>query len=180
MLYKSIVSVALFGAAFAAPVEKRQVATINTAVQQIMTSLTALDTSINAIQGPADAMKVVAASNNVQQTLQTSTTMVNAIQPISLTDALGLQQTTGALTTQVNTVVTDLTAKKAIIQQAGQTQTTLQSLQQQRAAADGFAKAVTSKVPANVQNIAANQAGMVSAALDKGIAAFGGPPAPAA
>lgn len=180
MLYKSIISVALFGAAFAAPHAKRQVATINTAVQSITDSLTQLDTAIKAIAGPADAMKVLTASNNVQTTLQTATTMVMGIQPISLTDALGLQQTTGALTTQVNTVVTDLTAKKAIIDQAGQTQATLQGLMQQRAASDGFAKAVTSKVPAGVQNIAANQAGTVSAALDKGIAAFGGPPAPAA
>jgi hypothetical protein len=180
MLFKSIVSLALLGAAFAAPVEKRQVATIQTAVTNVGTSLTALDTAIKAVNGPADTAKVLAASQGVQNALMTGATMVNAGQPISLQDALGLQQTTSGLTTQVTTTITDLMGKKAIIQQAGQTQTTLQSLQAQKTAADAFAKAVTSKVPAGVQNIAANQSGMVSAALDKGIAAFGGPAAPAA
>ncbi|KAF2429274.1 hypothetical protein EJ08DRAFT_297642 [Tothia fuscella] len=180
MLYKSIISLALFGATFAAPVDKRQVATIQTAVKQITTSLTNLDTAIKSVQGPADTQKVVTASNAVQQALTTGTTMVNAIQPISLNDALGLQQTTGALTTQVMTTITDLTGKKAIIQQAGQTQTTLKSLQAQKTAADAFAKAVTAKVPAIAKNIASNQAGMVSTALQTGITAFGGAAAPAA
>jgi hypothetical protein len=180
MLFTSIVSLALFGAAFAAPVEKRQVATIQTAITNVGTSLTALDTAIKAVNGAGDTAKVLTASQGVQNALMTGATMVNAGQPITLQDALGLQQTTGALTTQVTTTITDLMGKKAIIQQAGQTQQTLQSLQSQKTAADAFAKAVTSKVPAGVQNIAQNQSGMVSAALDKGIAAFGGPPAPAA
>jgi hypothetical protein len=180
MLFKSVISFALLSVAFAAPIEERQVATIQTAITNIGTSLTNLDTAIKAVNAPGDTAKVLTASQAVQNALMTGTTMVMAGQAISLTDALGLQQTTSGLTTQVTTVVTDLMAKKAIIQQAGQTQTTLTSLQSQKTAANAFAKAVTAKVPANVQNIAANQSGMISAALDKGIAAFGGPAAPAA
>jgi len=180
MLFTSIVSFAFLGAALAAPMEKRQVATIQTAIKNVGTALTNLDTSIKAVNAAGDTAKILAMSQAVQTALTTGTTMVMAGQAITLQDALGLQQTTGALTTQVTTVVTDLMAKKAIIQQAGQTQTTLQSLMSQKTASTAFAKAVTSKVPAGVQNIASNQSSMIGAALDKGIAAFGGPPAPAA
>src|ERR1700760_326791 len=134
MLYITIVSLALFGAAFAAPVQKRDLATIQQGITSVNQALTQLDTAIKAIQGPADAMKVTQASANVQTAITGATTKIQATQPISLTDALTLHQSASGLTTQVTTTVNDLMAKKAVIQQAGQGQTTLQALQQQKTA----------------------------------------------
>jgi hypothetical protein len=172
MLYNTIVSLALFGAAFAAPVAKRDLQTIQTSIAAVGTSLTALDTAIKAIQGPADTMKVLGMSQMVNQALTDATTKITATQPITLTDALTLQQSAQTLTTTASTTVTDLIAKKAIITQAGAQAMTLQNLMQQKTASDALAKAVTAKVPANVQSIAQQQTAMISTALDKGIAAF--------
>jgi len=172
MLYNTIVSLALFGAAFAAPVTKRDLQTIQTSITSVGTALTALDTSIKAIQGPADAMKVLGMSQMVNQALTDATTKITATQPITLTDALSLQQSAQTLTTTASTTVTDLIAKKAVIVQAGAQAVTLQNLMQQKTASDALAKAVTAKVPANVQSIAQQQTAQIGMSLDKGIAAF--------
>lgn len=172
MLYSTIVSFALFGATFAAPVTKRDLQTIQTSIQAVGTALTALDTSIKAIQGPGDAMKVLGMSQMVNQALTDATTKIAATQPISLTDALTLQQTAQTLTNQAGTTVTDLIAKKDIIVKAGASAATLQNLMQQKTASDALAKAVVAQVPANVQSIAQQQTAMISTSLDKGIAAF--------
>jgi hypothetical protein len=173
MLYNTLVSLALFGAAFAAPVAKRDLQTIQTSIAAVGTALTALDTSIKAIQGPADAMKVLGMSQMVNQALTDATTKITATQPITLTDALSLQTSAQTLTTTAGTTVTDLIAKKAIIIQApGAQAATLQNLQAQKTASDALAKAVTAKVPANVQSIAQQQTAQIGMTLDKGIAAF--------
>lgn len=172
MLYSTIVSFALLSATSAAPVTKRDLQTIQTSIAAVGTSLTALDGSIKAIQGPADAMKVLGMSQMVNQALTDATTKITATQPITLTDALTLQQSAQTLTTTAGTTVTDLIAKKAIIQQAGASAATLQNLMQQKTASDALAKAVVAKVPANVQSIAQQQTAMISTSLDKGIAAF--------
>jgi len=172
MLYKAILSLALFGSAFAAPTVKRDLATIQTSIMTVGTSLTQLDTAIKAIQGPADAMKVLTASTMVNQALTDATTKIMATQPITLTDALSLQTSAQTLTTTATTTVTDLMAKKAVIVMAGQQQATLAGLQQQKTASDALAKAVSSKVPAGVQNIAMQQTMQIGTSLDAAIKAF--------
>ncbi|QDS72092.1 hypothetical protein FKW77_003369 [Venturia effusa] len=172
MLYSTIASFALFGATFAAPVTKRDLQTITTSIQSVGTALTALDTSIKAIKGPGDAMNVVGMSQMVNQALADATTKISATQPITLTDALSLQQSAQTLSTTATNTVTDLIAKKDIIFQANAGPLTLQNLQAQKTASDALAKAVVAKVPANVQSIAQQQTAMISTSLDKGIAAF--------
>ncbi|TID20718.1 cell wall protein [Venturia nashicola] len=172
MLYSTIASFALFGATFAAPVTKRDLQTIQASIQTVGTALTALDGSVKAIQVPGDAMKALGMSMMVNQALADATTKIIATQPITLTDALTLQQSAQTLTATASTAVTNLIAKKAIIQQAGASAATLQSLMQQKTAADALAKAVVAKVPANVQSIAQQQTAAIGTSLDKGIAAF--------
>lgn len=172
MLYTTIISFALFGAAFAVPVTKRDLQIIQTSIQAVGTAITALDDSIKAIQGPADAMKVLGMSMMVNQALTDATAKITASQPITLTETLTLQQSAQTLSTTAGSTVTDLIAKKAIIQQAGASAATLQNLMQQKTASDALAKAVVAKVPANVQSIAQQQTAMISTSLDKGIAAF--------
>jgi hypothetical protein len=172
MLYKTIVSLALFGAAFAAPVAKRDLQTIQSGVTSISSALTQLDTAIKAVNGPADTANLLGASQAVNTALTSATTQIMATQPITLTDALSLQQSAQGLTTAATNAVNDIIAKKAIIQQAGAQQSTLQGLQQQKTASTALAQAITSKVPANVQNIATQQTAQIGQALDKAIAAF--------
>ncbi|KAE9982633.1 hypothetical protein BLS_003695 [Venturia inaequalis] len=172
MLYTTIVSFALFGATFATPITKRDLQTVQASITSVGTALTALDTSIKAIQGPADAMKVLGMSMMVNKALTDATTKITATQPLSLTDTLSLQKSAQTFTTVAQTTVTDLIAKKAIIQQAGASAATLQNLMQQKTASDALAKALVAKVPANVQSVAQQQTAMISTSLDKAIAAF--------
>lgn len=174
MQFKTLLSAALFGAALA------DLQTIQSAITSVNSALTTLDTSIKAIQGTQDTQTVLTNSQAVQTAITGATTQVQGTSAISLTDALQLQQSAQGLTTTANTTVSDLIAKKQIIQSAGQTQTTLQSLQGQQQAANGLAQAITSKVPSGVQNIAMQQTMQISAALNNGIAAFGGQPGAAA
>jgi hypothetical protein len=168
MQFKTLLSAALFGAAFA------DLQTIQSAITSVNGALTTLDTSIKAIQGTQDTQTVLTNSQAVQTAITGATTQVQGTSAISLTDALQLQQSAQGLTTTANTTVSDLIAKAQIIQAAGQTQTILQSLQGQQQAANGLAQAITSKVPAGVQNIAMQQTMQISAALNNGIVAFGG------
>jgi len=173
MQIKAILSLALCGSALAGVV-RRDLQTISGALGNIQKSVSTLDTDIKAISGqPSDVQKIQADNMMVQQTLQQSTQMVMGTQPISLNDAITLQQTAGGLTTAVMTTVMDLTAKKAQIMMApGGKDMVLQGLMQQKTAANGFAQAVVSKVPALAQNIATQQTGQISAAFDMGIQAF--------
>lgn len=168
MQFKILFSAALFGAAFA------DLQTIQGAITSVNSALTTLDTSIKAISGPQDAQTVLTNSQAVQTAITNATQTVQGTSAISLTDALQLQQSAQTLTTNANSTVTDLVAKKQVIQAAGETQATLQSLQGQQQAANGLANAIVSKVPAGVQSIAMQQTMQVSAALNKGIVAFGG------
>ncbi|KAF2670476.1 hypothetical protein BT63DRAFT_439507 [Microthyrium microscopicum] len=173
MQLTAILSLALFGTALAGPV-RRDLQTINGALGNIQKSVMQLDTDIKTISGqPGDVQKIQTDNMMVQQTLQQSTTMVMATDAISLNDAITLQQTAGGLTTQVMTTVMDLTAKKAQINMIpGAKDMVVQGLMQQKTAANSFAMAVVSKVPALAQNIATQQTGQISAAFDMGIQAF--------
>jgi len=173
MQFKSIVALALFGSSMGAVV-RRDLATIQGALGNISKSVTQLDTDIKAITGtPDDVTRVQASSNAVQMTLQTSTQQVMGTDAISLQDAITLQQTAGGLTTSVMTTVMDLLAKKAQVNMVpGGKDMVVARLKQQQTAANTFAAAVVSKVPAVAQNIAKQQTDQIAAAFAMGIQMF--------
>jgi hypothetical protein len=186
MQFKQILAIALFGTAtMASPIHAvvdsvgaaSDLPTIQAAFTAVEGALTALDSSIKALTPGAAAAAtkdVVDKSNAVKAALDDGSAKVSASGPVSLTEALSVQSASTKLTSLTSTVITDLISKKDIIKAAGQTKTTLDSLNSQKTASDAFVKAVTGKVPAAVQSIAAAASKSVGDSLAKGIAAFGG------
>ena len=186
MQFKAILAISLLGSAYAAPIEgvvdavgtSQDLVTITTAFNSIEQALTALGASVKGLSpgagAQAAAADILAKSKAVEQVLKESTSKVDATSGISLVEALQVQSASTKLTTLTTNLINDLVSKKDVIQQAGQTKVTLDNLLAQKSASDGFVKAVTAKVPAAVQSIAAQASKSVGDALAKGISAFGG------
>jgi len=185
MQFKQILAVALFGSAMASPIQAvvdsvgatSDLPTIQAAFSAVESALTALDTSIKSLTAGAGADKtkdVVDKSSAVKAALEVGTAKVGASGPVTLTEALSVQSASTKLTSLTSTVINDLISKKDIITAAGQGKVTLDSLTAQKTASDNFVKAITGKVPAAVQSIAAAASKSVGDSLAKGISAFGG------
>lgn len=114
------------------------------------------------------------ASNNAQSTINSATSTVNAAQPLSLTDALTLQQSATGLTMSANQTVQALIEKKPVFDQLGVSSVVGQQLVSQKTAADGLGSAIVSKVPAIGQGIAQQSVGQITGSLDQAIAVYGG------
>lgn len=134
---------------------------------------------------PNSLTNILSAANNAQSTINSATTTVNAAQPLSLTDALTLQQSATGLTTSANQTVQALIQKKPVFDQLGVSSVVGQQLVSQKTAADGLGSAIVAKVPAVGQGIAQQSVGQITSSLDQAIAVYGGntteaaaPPAP--
>jgi hypothetical protein len=180
MQFKQIIAIALFGTAMASPIQAvtdavgatQDLPTITAAFNAVEAALNTLDTTIKGLQPGGAVQDVVNKSNAVKAALDDGAAKIAAGTPISLTESLTVQAASTKLTSLTSTVISDLISKKAIITAAGQTKTTLDSLNSQKVASDNFVKAITGKVPAAVQSIAAAAAKSVGDSLAKGVAAF--------
>jgi hypothetical protein len=184
MQIQSLLLLGLFGTAFASPIEgisnavgsAQDLPTIQSAVDAVSAALTSLDGAVSALAPGGDvkaaAAGVIAKSKAVETALKDGAAKVSATSPISLTEALQIQQTSSKLTTLVTQVINNLISKKDIITQAGEKKTTLDILTSQKAASDAFIQAITSKVPSAVQSVAATVTKSVGDAIAKGVSAF--------
>lgn len=161
-----------------ATAERRQVDAIKSALMPVMQSLTQLDTAIKGLTtDPATAAPILTASQGASGTLGTAATKINAAKDLGLFEAVGLQQTGSDLATMVQTTVTDLTAKKDVLDQLGVTSVAMMALTQQKTASGGLSTALLSKVPAIAKPIAQQSTDKISKALDDGISALSAPAA---
>jgi len=165
---------ALVGSAAAAPaLQARQANAITGALGNINTALQGLDTSVKAFNGDAAQLgDIQTKSTAVQKAITDGTASVQASQPITIADALQVQKSSTTLVTTIKSTVTDLTGKKAMLDQIQASPIVLMGLQMQKQAAMGLQTAVVAKVPAGLQNTAQSVSGQISAALDTGIQAF--------
>lgn len=89
--------------------------TITDALGPVLTSLQNLDTAINGLTtDPQSAVPILGASDAANKALATATSKIEGADKLGLIGALGLQQTATGLTTQVETTVGDLAAKKSV------------------------------------------------------------------
>ena len=153
---------------------ERDIATITAAVSNISSSLTQLQSKVQAFQGVDQVADLNTASTNVLSALNSGTAAAQGSAALSLTDALGLQDPIKSLGTTVDGTINALTAKKPAFDQAGISPVVADQLNQQRDASNKFATTVTSKVPAAAQEIAKNLAQPIQDSLNKGVAAFSG------
>jgi len=183
MQFTSLIILGLFGSVFASPIEgvvdavgaAQDLVTITSSFTAIEGALTDLDITIKGLAAGADksaTAAVVAKSKAVEDALKDGTTKVGATTPISLTEALQVQSASTKLTTLTTQVINDLISKKDIITKAGESKTTLDSLNAQKTASDAFVKAISGKVPSAVQSVAQAASKSVGDAIAKGITAF--------
>lgn len=162
----------------AQPVESRQADAIKAALMPVMDSLKSLDTAIKGLSAdPQSALPILNASDTASKTLTDAGTKIQAAQDLGLFGALGLQQTAGDLTTQVQTTVGDLTAKKAVLDQLGVTSVAVDALNKQKSASGTLSTALLSKIPALAKPIAQQSTDQIGQALDMGIQALSAPAA---
>ncbi|KAF1814929.1 hypothetical protein P152DRAFT_447215 [Eremomyces bilateralis CBS 781.70] len=181
MLAQSIFSAALFASAVVAHpagiLGARDLATITGVLNGIAADLTAVQTAVDAFTGAeAEAEGVQTASEKLIADLTAGAATVAATGEISLTDALGLVPTSNSLNAAANATVTALIGKKPQFDALGQTETVAASLVAQKEGSTALLEAVADKGPESIRNVAAQQGAPLYAALDAGIAAFGGAP----
>jgi hypothetical protein len=147
-----------------------QLAVMQKAIGNIQTALGQLDTAVKGLSSdPNSAAPVLQASQGAGTVIKQATSDITASQTLSLQDALSLQNVANSLTTAVQTTVSDLAGKKAVLDQLGVTSVAVQTLQQQKTDSAALGKAIVSKVPAIGQNIAQQSIDKINTAIDDGI-----------
>lgn len=156
--------------------ESRQADAIKSALKPVMASLKALDTAINGLTtDPQSALPLLNASNSASQSITEAGTQIQAAEDLGLFGALGLQQTAGDLTTQIQTTIGDLAAKKAVLDQLGVTSVAVDALNKQKSASGSLTTALLSKLPAIAKPIAQKSTDQIGQALDMGIQMLSAP-----
>lgn len=165
---------ALIGTALASPaILKRDVQTILTALNNVNSAATTLDTAVKAFTGTAAQVSTLNSdAAAVLSTLNTGTTNVQGTSSISDSDALQVASATENLINTLNTTIDDLIAKKSTLATAGQTSTVLSDLEQQESASTALGNAVASKVPSDLTSVANSLNAEIKQNFDNGIAAF--------
>lgn len=171
--------------------------TITSSLGMVKSSIDSLDTAVNAINSPDpnQLAPLATMSQMVGTTIQQATSNINAVDgqvreknssgpkppansaadntaQIGLTDALQVSGSASDLTDSLNTLSTDLIAKKPIIDQTGLSPVVAMMLQQQQQSSTGLTSAISAKLPAIAQGQADQQGQAVSAALAKVVNAY--------
>lgn len=154
------------------------IAVLQKAISVVNDALTALDATLLTFKSGDEALtkKLIAQTEAVQTALTAGTSQINGTTPISLIDALSLQQSANALLANVKTTMADMATKAAEIEKAtdGTSAILIKSLKAQKVGAQDLADVLITKVPTVVKTLAKNAIGQVVAAIEKGAAAFSG------
>ncbi|KAL2868934.1 cell wall mannoprotein 1 family protein [Aspergillus lucknowensis] len=169
MKFSGLITLALATAALATPA-KRQSSPADI-IETISEQVTALDSAVDSYSG-GDPADVQSASDKLVSTINSAVDEVNAGPDLSNSDALALTGPVQDLTDQVEGVVGKLIDKKDQFVEAGAGGDVKESLNQQYDAATSLADAISSKVPAALEDIASELSAGISNAIQKGIDAY--------
>ncbi|RHZ56403.1 cell wall mannoprotein 1 family protein [Aspergillus thermomutatus] len=140
-------------------------------ISDISAQTSALASAVSSYNG-GDPSAVQSASDKLVSTINSGVDTVKSGADLSTADALALTSPVQDLTKQVQGVVNDLISKKDQFVAAGAGGAVYKSLQEQYTAADNLAKAISSKVPSSLSDIAAQLSAGITAAIQKGIDAY--------
>lgn len=170
MKFSSALTILAASGAASASILERQVQTIIGVVNGINTEVGSLDTAIKGFSG--DPKPLTAASQKTLDTVNKGVETVNSASSITLTDSVQIQGQVQNLQSSLESVVSDLTAKKSELVAAGQGQVVYKNLEAQLTGAKALAAAISSKVPPEVKSLADTLSQGVVSALNKGVEAF--------
>jgi len=154
-----------------------QIATLIGVVNTISQATSDFDTTIKSFSGASDTTGLQAASDKVASAVKSGISTVNSAQTVTLTDAVQIQGQVQSLQTAVEGVVNDLISKKQTIYSAGAGAMVETNLQAQLAGAQALSKAISDKVPTEVQGLAQTLSAGIATSLGKGVDAFKDAPA---
>ncbi|TKW52997.1 hypothetical protein CTA1_12507 [Colletotrichum tanaceti] len=186
MQLRSLLSLSLVAATvLAAPVpvpaaaalaRKRDLASIQAALNTINSALQGLDNSVKATESVTigGGIQLLGAVGAVKSSIQDATTQVQASQTLDRRDARNLKAATDALTNNVKVTINDVIAKKRLVDSLGATPLVAVALEDQKSASVALAQALVSKVPPELTADAQKSAAALSTVLDQGIGIFGG------
>ncbi|KAF2675079.1 hypothetical protein BT63DRAFT_436057 [Microthyrium microscopicum] len=172
MKFSNIASVATLALGVSGSLYRRDLTTINGVLTTIGTKLSALDSAVNAFSGDISALQ--SASDDVISTLKSGTSTISGTDTLSQTDAVGVATSVQTLETSVQKAVNDIISKKSAIVAGGFGGQVLKALQDQQSGSDALAKALTSKVPTELQSVATQLSAGIHTDIQKGIDAFQG------
>jgi hypothetical protein len=166
------------GALAATPVQRspalveRDLATITNVIASISTEVDALDSAAKSFSGDGTALGT--AAQGILSAINTGNTQIAATDALSDNDALSLASVIQNFATDINNTVSDVIAIKDALVTAGLGQTIYQAFVAQRSASGTLATTITSKVPTELQSVAAQLAATITDALQRGVDAFTG------
>lgn len=147
---------------------------VNNVVTKINSQTAELDTAIKGFSGSSSDL--LSKSESLISTVKSGTSLISSMPELSLTDAAQVASSVGSLQSAIDEVVSDVIAQKQKIYAAGAGQDTYKTLVAQKAAAEGLATAMTSKVPMALQSTAQMLSSGVATSLQRAITAYEGAP----
>jgi hypothetical protein len=144
---------------------------ISDQAKKIQSAIEGLDSAVKAYTG-GEISKISSASNTVGEATKTAQGALGPAAPLTLTDALGIQNIFTALQTTIETTMTDLVAIKSKVVAANQGCEVQKQLDAQQSNSNALAKLITSKVPVDVKAVAESLAGNVGESIVKAKTAY--------
>ncbi|KAK2044232.1 hypothetical protein LZ31DRAFT_466871 [Colletotrichum somersetense] len=161
---------------------KRDLASIQAALNTINTALQSLDNSVKSTKAITlvSGIQLLGGVTGVKSSIEDATTQVQTSEVLNAKDSRNLKAATDALTNNVKVTINDVVAKKSLVDNLGVTPLVAVALQDQKTASTALAQALVSKVPADMRSDAQVSANALSNVLNEGIGIFNGLSAPAA
>jgi hypothetical protein len=150
----------------------RDLAAVSAVIAKINQQVSDLDTAIQGFSGSSGDL--LSKSQALIATVKTGTGTIEGMPELSLTDAAQIASSVQTLQTAIDSVVSDIIAKKEAVVAAGAGPDVLKTLQAQKAGAEGLATAVASKVPEALRSTATTLSAGVATSLQKAITAYEG------
>lgn len=161
------------GSVVAEPIARRDLETFEGIISDISAGVDALDTAVQGFNG-GDGAEVESASQDLIETINAGVETANGQEQLSTQDAFALVQPVRDLADKVNTLVDNVIDKKPAVVEAGLGGTMLENLNQQYDAAQSLSEAISSKVPENMSDIAAELSSAITDAIQRGIDEYQG------
>ncbi|KAL2818660.1 hydrophobic surface binding protein A-domain-containing protein [Aspergillus granulosus] len=171
MKFTGLFTLALATAAIATPAKRQS--SPDEIIASIAEQVTSLGSAIDGYSG-GDTSSIKDASDTLVESINTAVTTVNNGPDLSNSDALALTGPVQDLIDQVEGVISTLNGKSDLVVEAGEVSTVQESLQAQYDAASALAEALSSKVPAALEEIAAELSAGITNAIQVGIDHYAG------
>jgi hypothetical protein len=163
MLFKNALTFVLVGLATAAPLDLPQ---ITKSINTILDNLAVLDTAVTGLSDSANFLDLLAKSDAVLKAITQGAADISATTPISLVDALKVNELSTKLYNSGDKVVKDLIAKKDVIVKAGKAGDVSSGMVAQRGATVKFGEALKGKLPSLAGSIVDATTKKVTDSLD--------------